>query len=229
MYIQKTVKAGMCIFVYKHYSARYGKKCPRSKNVRRTAPKQNIINKRISADKRIWTFLENFQKGDLWVEFNYRLSERPADFDSALANIQSLLRPLARKLKAKGIRLTYMHCIEIGALGGVHHHIAFKNNFDPSLLVSLWKKGKVIIDVMYSQNLIKLAEYFVKGSRGASEKLYTQSRNLKVPVPKVKILKSQRWKKDPVPPAEYSIQDLLNGYYDDIGYEFQRCIFRRNE
>lgn len=229
MYIQKTVKAGMCIFVYKHYSARYGKKRLRGKNIRETAPKQKIINRRISADKRLWTFLENFQKGDLWVELNYRLSERPGNMDAALKNIQTLLRPLARKLKAKGIRLTYMHCIEIGALGGVHHHIAFKNNFDPSLLVSLWKKGKVIIDTMYSDNLIKLAEYFVKGRNESSEKRYTQSRNLKVPVPHVKILKSERWKKDPQPPAGYVIHDLFNGYHDDIGYEYQRCIYRHNE
>lgn len=229
MYIQKTVKAGMCTFVYKHYSARYGKKSPRGRNIQKTSPKQKVINKRICADKRIWTFLENFQKGDLWVEFNYRLSERPGDMDAALANMQNLLRPLARKLKAKGIRLTYMHCIEVGRLGGVHHHIAFKNNFDPSLLVTLWEKGKVIIDRMYSDNLIKLAEYFVKGRSESSEKRYTQSRNLKVPVPHVKILKSERWKKDPVVPAGYYIHDLFNGYHDDVGYEYQRCIYRKNE
>lgn len=229
MYIQKTVKAGMCTFVYRHYSARYGKRGIRGGNTNRTTPKQKIINRRISSDKKIWTFLENFQKGDLWVEFNYRLSERPQNTEAALKNIQELLRPLARKLKAKGIRLTYMHCIETGALGGVHHHIAFKNNFEPSLLVSLWKKGKVIIDTMYSDNLIRLAEYFVKGRSESSEKRYTQSRNLKIPPVQIKILKSERWKKEPKPPAGYCIYDLFNGYHDDIGYEYQRCIYKKNE
>ena len=229
MYLKKTVKAGLCIFTYRHYAFRYGKKSLRSKNHSETTPKQKEINRRISEDKKIWTLLENFQKGDLWVQFDYRADTRPGDMEAAFKNIQKLLHRAARILKRQEIRLTYMQMTERGVLGGLHHHIVFKNNFDPSILIPLWEHGKVIIDRIYSDNLIKLANYFVKGRSERGEKKYSQSRNLKSPRIKVEIMKSDRWSKDPKPSKGYIIHDLYNGYHEVTGYEYQRCVQKKIE
>ncbi len=226
-YVNKTAVVKNNIFIYKHFSFRYGKKVPRGKNKYATPPRQKEINKRIQGDKMQWILLQNFEQGDWWVEFNYRQGTRPDDIDTAVKQIRVMREKLARKLKRKGITLTYMQMTERGAYGGLHHHIIFKNNFDIGLLKGLWPYGKVIIDDVYSENLIKLAGYFAKGRKGSNEKRYSRSRNLVVPEVKTEIISRSAWSKEPKPKKGYEIYELYNGYHDAVGYEYQRCIMRR--
>lgn len=226
-YIKKTVTAGGNIIIYKHFSFRYGIKVPRGKKCGTTPPKQREVNRRIQADKKIWVFLENFKKGDFWIDLNYRQGERPDDLETASCDIEKVLHKLARQLKSKGIRLTYMRMTERGELGGVHHHLIIKNNFDIGILNKLWMKGKVIADRVYSENLIKLAEYFAKGRKETNEKKYSQSRNLIIPEPKVEVMTANRWREDIKPKKGYEIYNIFNGYHDLIGYEYQRIVMRR--
>lgn len=226
-YIKKTVVAGGNIFIYKHYAIRYGKKIARGKKCSTSSPKQREVNRRLQADKKRWVLLENFKKGDYWIDLNYRQGERPDDLETASKEIETVLKKLARKLKAKGIRLTYMRLTERGEYGGVHHHLIVKNNFDIAPLQKLWTKGKVIIDDVYSENLLKLADYFAKGRKQTSEKKYSQSRNLVIPVPKVEVMTASKWRKEIKPKKGFEIYELWNGYHDIIGYEFQKIIMRR--
>ena len=225
-YLKKTVSCGGNIFVYKYYAFRFGKRILRGRNRKETTPCQKAVNRRMRADKNIWIFLANFKQGDWWVEFNYRQGTRPDDIDTATEHIRNMRRKLARKLKRKGIELSYMQMTERGDYGGLHHHIIFHNNFDPGILKELWPYGKVIIDDVYSENLIKLAEYFVKGKKEENEKRYSRSRNLIVPEPKVEIMTRSSWTKEPKPKQGYEIYDLYNGYHDVIGYEYQRYIMK---
>lgn len=226
-YIKKTVIAGGNIFIYKHYAVRYGKKVPRGKKCGVTPPKQKEVNRRIQADRKLWVVLANFKKGDYFIDLNYRREERPDDLDMASSDIEKVLHRLSRKLKAKGIRLTYMRLTERGEYGGVHHHLIIKNNFDIGLLNKLWTKGKVITDVIYSENLIKLAEYFAKGRKAGSEKKYSQTKNLIIPEPKVEVMNASSFRKEIKAQKGYEIYELFNGYHELIGYEFQRIIMRR--
>lgn len=226
-YIKKTVIAGGNVFIYKHFSFRYGKKVPRGKKCGTTPPKQREVNRRIQADKNIWEVLENFKKGDYWIEFNYRRAERPDDIEIAYADIENLLHKLARKLKAKGIRFTYKRMTELGEYGAVHHHLIVKNNFDIGIITRFWDKGKVIIDDIYSENLIKLAEYFAKGRKETNEKKYSKSRNIVTPEPIVEVMTASSWRKEVKPQKGYEIYNIFNGYHDTIGYEYQRVIMRR--
>ena len=225
-YVKKTVKTKGNIFVYKHYAFRYGKKIPRGKNQHSTPPRQREINKRIQGDKMQWILLENFEQGDWWVEFNYRQGTRPDDIDTATLQIRKARENLARRLKRKGITLTYMQMTERGDYGGLHHHMIIKNNFDVGLLKDVWPYGKVIIDDVYSENLIKLAGYFAKGRKETNEKRYSRSRNLVVPEPEVEIISRAKWTKEPKPQKGYEIYDLYNGYHSMIGYEYQRYIMK---
>ncbi len=225
-YIEKCVKIKNYIFGYKHYAFRYGKKVPRSANTGKTPAKQKEVNRRIQADKKRWVLLENFEKGDWWVELTYRQGERPDTIDEAFRNVQALIRKLARILKKQGVRLTYMQMTERGEYGGLHHHIIIKNNFDIGILNKLWSFGKVIIDDIYSDDLLKLADYFAKGRKATSEKKYSQSRNLIIPKPETKVISAKAWKKTPQK-AGWEICDLYNGYHDETGYDYQRCVMRR--
>lgn len=224
--LRKTVSCGGNIFVYNYYALRYGKKSSRGKNKLKTTPCQKEVNRRIQADKNIWKLLANFQKGDWWVEFTYRQGIRPDDMDTAVEDIRKMRQKLARKLKRKGVQLFYMQMTERGDKGGLHHHIIFRNNFDPGILKELWPHGKVIIDDVYSENLIELAEYFAKGRKCTNEKRYSASRNLIVPVPKVEVMARYGWAKEPKPKQGYELYDLYNGYHDVIGYEYQRYIMK---
>lgn len=225
-YIKKSVKCGGCVFTYKHFSFRYGKKGIRGSNKKKTTPKQKEVNNRIKRDKKTWVFLENFHKGDVWVELNYRQGTRPDDIDTASKHIQDFLAKVSRAVKRKGGSITYMRVTERGEYGGLHHHIIFRNNFDKALLSKYWKHGKVIIDEVYSENLYKLASYYAKGRKEENEKKYSQSRNLVIPQAKVEVISASAWKEDPKPRPGYEIVDLYNGYHDIIGYEYQRMVQR---
>lgn len=225
-HLRKTVVCGGNIFVYKYYALRYGKKVLRGTNKQKTTPCQREVNKRIQADKNMWKLLANFKKGDWWVELTYRPGTRPDDIDKAVEHIRDMRRRLARRLKKQGVKLVYMEMTERGEYGGLHHHIIFRNNFDPGILKDMWPYGKVIIDDVYSDNLIKLAEYFVKGRKEENEKRYSSSRGLLIPKPKVEIMSRESWSREPKPKAGYEIYDLYNGYHDVIGYEFQRYIMK---
>ena len=225
-YLKKTVSCGGNIFVYKYFAFRYGKKILRGTNREKTPPCQKEVNRRIRADKNQWIFLANFKKGDFWVDFNYRQGTRPDDIETAAGHIREMRRKLARKLKRRGIELFYMQMTERGDYGGLHHHIIFRNNFDVGLLKDLWPYGKVIIDDVYSENLIRLAGYFTKGRKEENEKRYSRSRNLIIPEPKVEVMSRSSWTKEPKPKRGYEIYDLYNGYHEIIGYEYQRYIMR---
>lgn len=225
-YLKKTVSCAGNIFVYKYFAFRHGKKVLRGRNKLKTPPCQKEVNRRIQADKNIWKFLANFKQGDWWVEFTYRQGTRPDDIDTAVEHIQKMSRNLYRRLQRKDIELFYMRMTERGDFGGLHHHIVFRNNFDPGILVKLWPYGKVIIDDIYSENLIKLAEYFAKGRKATNEKRYSATHNLVVPEAKVEIISRSSWTKEPKPKQGYEIYDLYNGYHDVIGYEYQRYIMK---
>ena len=226
-YLKKTVIAGGNIFIYKHFAIRFGKKVLRGKKCGKTTPKQKEVNRRLQADKKRWVLLENFKKGDFFIDLNYRQGERPSDLDTASKEIEAVMKKLSRKLKAKGVKLTYMRLTERGDQGGIHHHLVLKNNFDISELERLWTKGKVIADRIYSDNLLKLADYFAKGRKMTSEKRYSQSRNLVIPKPKTEVITAKKWREDVKPQKGYEIHDIWNGYHDLIGYEFQRVVLKK--
>ena len=225
-YIKRSVSCGGCLFEYKHYSFRYGKKGIRGANKGKTVARQKEINNRIKRDRKTWVLLENFQKGDIWVELNYRQGTRPDDIDTAFKKIQVFLAKLSRTVKRHGGKLTYMQVTERGAGGGLHHHIIFRNNFDKALLTKYWNYGKVIIDEVYSDNLYQLASYYAKGRKEENEKRYSQSRNLVIPEVKVEVVSQSSWKKEPKAKKGYEFVEVYNGYHDIIGYEYQRTVQR---
>ena len=127
------------------------------------------------------------------------------------------------------IKFTYMRLTERGEYGGLHHHLIIRNNFEIGELERLWTKGKVITDRIYSENLLRLADYFAKGRKPTSEKKYSQSRNLILPEIKTEIITASRWRENIKAKVGYEIHEIFNGYHDLIGYEYQKIIMRRLE
>ena len=231
MYLRKTVETPWCIFRYQYHAARYGKKGKRRGNIFKSSEIQKAINKKIASQKRLWLICKYFSRDDYFLTFTYRRSERPENIDMAMRMMSKALQKLARKLKAKGIKLSYFHTCERGERGGVHHHVLIKNRFAIGDLFNadIWPYGKVIYEEVYSKGVVRLAEYFVKGDSESSEKKYSQSRDLITPKPKVEVIKSDGWLDKPRGKKGYDMVNLIDGIDGYAGKMYQGYMLVRRE
>lgn len=78
-WVQKTVHAGRCIYIQRHYSSRYGSKhkCTRGSNYGKTSEAQAIVNNRQACLQQEMIFNANFGPGDLTATFTFRKADRP--------------------------------------------------------------------------------------------------------------------------------------------------------
>jgi len=219
------------MFRYKYHSARYGKKSGRGCNIKPTSEKQKFINKKISGQKRLWTICDNFEKDDYFITLTYRRDERPDSMDEAMECIKKFLAKLSRILKKRNTKLSYMQMTERGTKGGVHHHLLIKNRFDIGVIFekNLWPYGSVNIQRVYSDNLLKLGMYMLKGDSEASEKRYSQSRDIVAPEPEVKIIAAEKWTEVPKPVKGYEVINVSDGVDMEYGYPYQEYIMVKRE
>lgn len=239
MYLKKTVNTPFAIFVYKYNSWRYGRKATRGPNGEKTNDRQKLINKRIARHKRIWTICDNFDKQDYYITLTYRMKDRPDSIDEAMKIISYELGKVSRILKSKEKKLKYFHICERGQKGAVHHHLLIKNNFSISDLelrrdgkkrkLNLWSYGKMMVEKVYSYDVIKLAKYFVKGDSEESEKRYSQSRDVICPEPKIEIIKAEKWRVIPEAKIGYDILEVQEGIDGMYGKGYQEYIQVRRE
>ena len=113
----------------------------------------------------------------------------------------------------------------------IHHHLIINDIGDTiKLIKKLWPYGGTHFTPIYEQGEVKdLAAYLIKETQKSFRKkdnpnklAYSCSRNLKKPVIKTKIVKSNTWQKDPVPPAGYMIRrsDIVTGV-NALGYPYR--------
>ena len=239
MYIKKTtsMKEGKYIVVEKHFSARYGKKCERSKNTGTTTESQKEINKRQADRNRIYKAMCNFEEGDHHIILSYDREKNgvPTEIDAAHDNLVKMLAKLRRKYKDN---LVYMGKTEAPPKAKIHHHLLIKDDKLIKDLVEYWKKkhGFVRDVIITSVEDGKLFNYFIKGYSEEDGKIkgghkvegckYTQSRNLKKPEVKTEKIQSGRWVKQPKPKKGYRVEDIYNGF-DAAGFEMQRYTMVR--
>lgn len=233
MYIEKTITAGPYIFIEKHYALRFGKKnIPRGPNIKHTSEQQQRINAFKRNQNLVWTFCENFRNGDKWITLTYSKSKRPQDMDGAMKQLRNLLRRVRDKYKKLEIVLVYMANTERGVRGGLHHHIVIRGEVDYNIIAKAWEKyggwqAKTIgIDNIggYTDDILNVAKYFVKGSSENSEKQYIRSKHLRKPEIKIKVIKAERWTSKPRPKKGYAVLDIYDGFHDFFGKPYQDYI-----
>jgi len=192
-YIIEVVKAGETIEVSKYYSSRFNKKgIKRGKKKSLTREEQKKVNKR-AAEKRLRLLLnENYREGDTHLVLGYKLTEKPYSREAMRADADDLLRELRKLYKSLGLQLKYIHVMEIGKKGALHHHMVINTpeGMSQRAITRAWKgRGRTHFTPLDDTGqYAKLASYLIKHSDGMIKhpdalqgKRWNSSKNLRKP------------------------------------------------
>lgn len=119
--------------------------------------------------------------------------------------------------------MKWIACTEIGSRGGIHHHMLLNQYDDVREIAELWERygGYAHIQFVRGNNLAKLALYIAKNE-------YSCSRNLIDPPERMKKVKANSWRDDPVVPAGWMLDkdSLVTGInpVTGHGYQFYRLV-----
>lgn len=168
-YIIEVVQAGRTVEVMKYYSSRYGKKgIKRGERKALTKEEQIKVNKRAAEKKLRRLINENFQEGDTHLVLDYRKERRPAGRKQMREDADDFLREMRKLYKRHGIQFKYIHVMEIGKKGALHHHLVINTpeEISQQAIVRCWKgRGRTHHNPLDDTGqYAKLASYLIKQS-----------------------------------------------------------------
>lgn len=224
-----------------YHDGKYGapgmKRDKKTKLTREQMQKVNDWNKTKRCQLRL---LEYFHPGDLFATLTYEVRNRPADMKEAKGHFQKMIAKIRRQYAKRGYELFWIRNIEQGTKGAWHIHLAINEIGDTaSILKDAWPYGAIYLseirrnDKVYDEDFSKLAAYLTKTSRTSYRKKdgelgksrvkasgYSTSRNMPLPKPKVKRL--VRWKKEAKPEKGFYIAKIHEGINPATGYKYRR-------
>lgn len=229
-YVQRNFIAGNSIIVQKGYKTekQAGKKRAKKENATKEAVKR--MNERYATHNLTVLMNANFSIGDLHIVWTYRKEERPTP-EVAQKYLTKAIKDLRKVYRKAGQELKYIYTTEYKN-GAIHHHILL-NYFDIRKIASVWKYGMTRPTVVYTNDLSKLASYFVKETQktfkddtSPTKQRYIPSKNLAHPEPQEEIVHSKHWAKEPKPIAGYEIvkDSVENGVNEITGFPWQYYI-----
>lgn len=234
-YLVRIVRAGDTMEVYKTQSGRFGCHDTHAPRQKPTPVEMERYNRRCTEDRVRQLVNENFKDGDFHVQLHYFPHMRPPDKEAAASILKNFLRRVRYQCEKQGTPLKYLYApAEIGARGGVHHHIII-NKVDTDILNNAWKEyGAVHFTPLYSDGQYgNLGVYILKQTQFGEEwngRRYVASRNLRRPQEEVRRVNASTWRKTPACPKGYREDKdfpLENGVCAVTGFAYQRCGFRR--
>lgn len=204
--------------------------------------KVNAMNKTRKARHQL---LEYFTPGDIFATWTYAVENRPPDMGEALADFQKAMRRVRTAFKKRERELFWMRNIEQGTRGAWHIHLVVNEIGDTaSILKDAWRNGATWVceiqnnPMVYDEDFTKLASYMTKdehttyekkdGTQGKpklKEASYSTSRNM--PLPKPKVDKLVRWKKEVKPKKGYYIAAIHEGVNPVTNYRYRRYTMIR--
>ena len=220
-YIKSTIVAGNTIEIRKYYSNRYkAKGIKRAERRNLTTEEQKEINIRHAEDKLRWRMNANFKDGDYHAVYDYDSENKPTTKEEMRKDISDCLKQMRKEYKKLGMELKYIHVMEIGQKGAMHHHLII-NEIPIKILRKCWTKGRIHATPLNTNGQYKkLASYFIKYSSRSKElqsKMWNASRNLIIPEPKKEIILANRYLEEPKPKKGYYI-DKETVYQDTDPY-----------
>lgn len=190
-YLIEIVEAGRTVEVSKYYSSRYQKKgIKRGKNKNLTREEQKRVNKRAAEKKLRRKINANFAEGDTHLILDYKKEKRPNDKTEMRLDANDFLKELRRLYKKQNIQLRYIHVMEIGKKGALHHHLVINTpeQISQRAIAKIWKgRGRTHFNLLDDTGqYAELAAYLIKQSDGMLKsrdalqgKRWNSSRNLK--------------------------------------------------
>lgn len=230
-YYRRTTKAGNTLIIEKGYRRGQAVKI-RSGKERPTKEAVKKYNETLAVRKLTALMNENFRKDDLHLTLTYKIENRPAATEAKKC-LNTFIRRLRGIYKKAEKELKYVHTTEYKRKA-IHHHILV-NYHDLREIKNCWEFGTVRPTFIYTHNLKKLAEYFVKETKktfresGGSRQRYVPSRNLKRPEPKEETMKRNRWNSEPEEKKGYYIDrdSTESGVNEITGQPYQYVIYVR--
>lgn len=234
-YYKKTIKTRDTLIVEKGYSYYQGlhRFHPRGLKEKPTSEAMQKVNFRNAVRKLTALLNLNFFKGDLHLVLTYAAENRP-DAEMARLYLVQFIRKMRALYREEGKEMKYVHATEYKNKA-IHHHLVV-NYMELGKIQALWSHGAVRPTVIYSANLKKLAEYFVKETAKSFQEesspykqRYIPSRNLVRPKPVKEEVKAEQWVMEPrVPYGYYLDQDSVeNGISEVTGYPYQYYVLVR--
>ncbi|WP_143316880.1 hypothetical protein [Clostridium sp. HBUAS56017] len=189
-YIESICKAGKTIEIERYYTSIFKKKgIKRADKVKPTREEQKKINYKQAEKKLRWKINENFQGGDFHLVLGYEKDKRPGTKEEMRKDANKFLRSLRNEFKKQGKELKYIHVMEIGSKGAMHHHLVI-NKIDLEIIRKCWTKGRPqIFPLDDSGQYRDLASYLIKQTSTTKEmqnKRWNCSKNLVMPEPEKK-------------------------------------------
>jgi len=230
VYVEEICRAGATIEVSRYYTSRYNRPgVPRGPNRKKTKDEQQRINAR-RAEKKLRLLLNaNFVYGDHHMILNYRRDARPPNREEMKKDADRFLRKLRAVYRKAGKELKYIHVMEVGARGGVHHHFVI-NHIDSRTIQQCWDKGGInLYPLEQSGQYRKLAGYLIKYSEQTLRregalmgKRWHASRNLEQPTVEKHIIGRHSFKTNPSNRQGYYIDKdtVRGGTCDNTGYPY---------
>ena len=237
-YIEKVIKAGSTVYVWRGYSSRYNiRGGTRSKHRDKTKEAQERANNRKRCLDMTMLLNANFVPGDYHVVLKYDTFHKPTTLDQAKDDRVEFMRQLRKECKKNGITHKYVLCTEAGKRGALHHHLVI-NNMDTRILNQCWGNGWVTIYPLdNSGEYSKLANYLVKyqnqwKERKGPGRAWSVSRGMERPEPVIRIVKDRNaFYTDPRARKGYYINkdSVRCGLHEITGYTFLEYIMVKNQ
>lgn len=210
-YILSITNAGKTVEVEKYYTLRYkAKGVTRGEVINPTSEEQKDINLRLAEKKLRQRINANYGEGDFHLVLDYRKEERANTREEMREDADKFLRELRKEFKKQDRELKYIHVMEIGKRGAMHHHLVI-NHIDTKIIQKCWKKGRVkVFPLDDTGQYSELAAYLIKQTSKSKElqsKRWNCSKNLIIPEPNKIVISKREWFR--------SIPKAKKGYYID--------------
>ena len=200
---RQDIISGNVTEIYYYFSLRKRGKAslPRSVKMNVTPEEKQVINIREARMKLTRLINTNFTHSDSFVKLSYR---KNVDDETALKEFRKFMRRLRHYIRKNKLpELKYIAVTERGK-GKIHHHIIM-NFTDSEVIRQLWGNGGMYIINLWSEDYEGLAMYITKETiRNEHGKRWSQSRNLKKPVVKIKDM-SREPRTNPRVPKGYKL------------------------
>lgn len=206
-YFISQVKAGVVIEIekWKKCSRERCRELKRSGKVNPTREAQQKVNDERAFKKCRLLVNENFRPGDYWLTLTFAREYNPT-YDLLAEEYAKLMRKLRSLYRKAGVEFKYISpAVDYGRRP--HLHLLLPQGVELKEIQALWKFGMVHIKLLEeSGSYYKLAEYiFNHGGADYRGKRWNQSKTLKLPKEKVREVKANAWREEPVAPKGYMI------------------------
>ena len=240
-----TFRQGEIVDVEEYHDGRYGAPGKRrAKKEKPTKEQVRAVNRRNRETRCRQRLLSYFTYGDCFATLTYRPEKRPADMKEAKRDFGDFMRLVRKEYGKRGYKATWIRNIERGTKGAWHIHLVITEVGDTaSILQRAWAKGGIwCVEIrkrkFYDEDFSKLAAYMTKNectvetkSDGTPAKprlreaSYGTSRNM--PLPKPRVDRLVRWKKEPKPGKGYYIARMYEGINPVTGYKYRKYTMIR--